>query len=306
MLASLLRTKLQELASETVLFDSPLSQYTSFGMGGPADAVVFLRTAEEAGRIVSFLTAEGVPFIPLGNGTNLIVRDGGYRGVVLCLRKLIRLEVREGGTGKYFHAEAGVSLAELASRSLCEGLGGLEFCTGIPGSVGGAVRMNAGAYGREMKDVVTAVTFLTKAGAREKQKREELMFNYRHLAVPVDFIILAADFSLLPAEREEIRTRIENNLGRRRARHPLQHRNAGSIFKNPAGLPAGRLVEELGLKGLQVGEAKISEQHGNFIVNLGRARAADVLSLIDLVREKAWQERGIVLETEVHIIGEEA
>ncbi len=300
-----LRKKLRELVAGEVLFDVPLSQYTSFGIGGPADAIVFPGTSEQISNTLVFLAQEGRPFMPLGNGTNLIVRDGGYRGVLVCLKRLNHLEVVEDDGGLTLKAEAGVTLADVMGRSFKDGLGGMEFCAGVPGSVGGAVKMNAGAYGREIKDVVTGVTFITLRGEMVRQKRKELHFSYRQLAVPSDRLILAAGFSLVRKNREEVRAGVEEILARRREKQPLEYRNAGSIFKNPEGVPAGRLIEEMGLKGLRIGEAKISERHGNFIVNLGGARAADVLSLIALIQDKARQERGIVLETEVCIIGEE-
>jgi UDP-N-acetylmuramate dehydrogenase len=190
--------------------------------------------------------------------------------------------------------------------ALREGLAGMEFCAGVPGSVGGAVRMNAGAYGREIKDVAATVTFLRATGELLQLDRGELHFSYRNLTVPPDFIIIAADFFLVKGDREEIRQKVSAILARRQEKHPLKYGSAGSIFKNPGKLPAGRIIEEMGLKGLQIGDAKISEQHGNFIVNLGQAKAADVLALIDLVIMKVRQERGIVLATEVHIIGEDA
>ncbi len=305
MLDLALRKKLRELVAGEVLFDAPLSQYTSFGTGGPADAIVFPGTAEQISNTLVFLAQEGRSFLPLGNGTNLIVRDGGYRGVLVCLKRLNHLDVVEDDGGITLKAEAGVTLADVIGRSFKDGLGGMEFCAGVPGSIGGAVKMNAGAYGREIKDVVTGVTFVTLRGEMVRQKRRELHFSYRQLAVPLDRIILAAGFSLVRKSREEVRARVEEILARRREKHPLDYRNAGSIFKNPEELPAGRLIEEMGLKGLRIGEAKISERHGNFIVNLGGAKAADVLSLITLIKDKARQERGIVLETEVCIIGEE-
>jgi UDP-N-acetylmuramate dehydrogenase len=288
-----------------VLFDEPLSRYTSFGVGGPADAVVFPHNKEELKNTITQLVRQGLPFKPLGNGTNIIVRDGGYRGIIICLQKLSGMDMEEAGGGVTIHAEAGVALAEVVGCAVRAGLAGMEFCAGVPGSVGGAIRMNAGAYGREIKDVTAAVTFLTKTGEIIQYDRGELQFSYRNLTVPPDFIIVAAEFFLVRGDSEEIRQQVSAIMARRQEKHPLQYRNAGSIFKNPGKLPAGRIIEEMGLKGLKIGDAKISEQHGNFIVNLGEAKAADVLALIDRVIMKVRQERGIVLETEVHIIGED-
>lgn len=305
MLDVIFRKKLQELVAGEALFDEPLSRHTSFGVGGLADAVVFPHNKEELKNTITYLTKYALPFKPLGNGTNLIVRDGGYRGIIVCLKKLGGMGMEEAGGGIIIHAEAGVALSEVMVCTLREGLAGMEFCAGVPGSVGGAIRMNAGAYGREIKDVTTTVVFLTKTGEMLELGREKLNFSYRNLTVPADFIVVAADFFLVRGDRDEVRQKVSAILARRQEKHPLQYGNAGSIFKNPGKLPAGRIIEELGLKGLRIGDAKISEQHGNFMVNLGQATAADVLALIDRVIMKVRQERGIALETEVHIIGED-
>ena len=305
MLDAVSREKLQELVAGEAFFDEPLSRHTSFGVGGAADAIVFPHGQEELKNTIAWLIRAKLPFKPLGNGTNVIVRDGGYRGIIVCLKKLSGMGMEEAGGGIAIHAEAGVALAEVVGCSMRAGMAGMEFCAGVPGSVGGAIRMNAGAYGREIKDVTETVTLLTKTGAVLKLNRGELSFCYRNLTLPSDCIIVAADFSLVRGDCEEIRQKVSAILARRREKHPLQYRNAGSIFKNPGKLPAGRIIEEMGLKGLTVGEASISEQHGNFIVNLGQAKAADVLALIDRVIRQVHQERGIILETEVHIIGED-
>jgi UDP-N-acetylmuramate dehydrogenase len=289
-----------------VLFGEPLSCYTSIGVGGEADAIVFPKTIEELTGVLHCLRETGLPFIPLGNGTNLIVKDGGYRGVVVSLKGLHGLGMEETGDKVSIHAEAGVALAELIGLSLREGLTGVEFLAGIPGSVGGAVRMNAGAYGREIGDVLTSVTFMTKNGDIEEHDKGALNFSYRNLDVPPGFLILSAAFFLHRGEGREISDTIEKILAMRKEKHPLAYRNAGSIFKNPEGVSAGRIIEESGLKGLQVGGAKISEMHGNFIVNMGGAGAGDVIALIDRVKKKVLTEKGIMLETEVHIVGDDA
>jgi len=301
-----IREGLRALAGERVLFAAPLSEYTSMGVGGAADALVFPETVAEAARVVAFLKAEGVPFIPVGNLTNLIVRDGGYRGVVLCLKGLRRLHVAgEGEDGLALTAEAGVPLSSLVAVGMEEGAAGLEFLAGIPGSVGGALRMNAGAFGREMKDIVASVSLLRFGGEVDHVPREELKFAYRRLFLAEGDVIVAGVFSLKRGERSRIRSRVEEIMTMRRERHPGGWGSAGSIFKNPPGAAAGRLIEEAGLKGLEVGGARVSEKHGNFIVNRGGARAADVLALMEIVRERVEAVTGIVLEAEVEVIGEE-
>jgi UDP-N-acetylmuramate dehydrogenase len=298
------RGMLREVVSGDVLFDEPLCHYTSFGVGGKADAVVFPADKEELSKTITCLAEKAIPFMPLGNGTNLIVRDGGYRGVIISFKGFHGLGVEEGKDGTvYVHAEAGVSLAEVVSLSHREGMTGMEFCAGIPGSVGGAVRMNAGAYGREIKDVAEKIVFMTGKGEIIEQGKETLHFTYRRLSVPPDFLVLAVAFSLMVGDKKEIGGKIEQILSMRREKHPLMYRNAGSIFKNPGSVSAGRIIDEIGLKGFQIGGAMVSEMHGNFIVNTGNAKAGDVLALIDAVKKKALEERGIVLETEVCVIG---
>ncbi len=300
------REKLRQAVSGGVLFDEPLCLYTSFGVGGKADAVVFPTNKEELNKTINCLAERAIPFMPVGNGTNLIVRDGGYRGVIISLKGLNGLGMEEGKNGAVrVHAEAGVPLAEVVSLSLREGMTGMEFCAGIPGSVGGAVRMNAGAYGREIKDVAEKVVFMTGKGEILEQDKGSLSFTYRRLSVPPDFLVLAAAFSLRRGDEEEIRKQVEHILSLRREKHPLMYRNAGSIFKNPGNVSAGRIIDEMGLKGFQIGGAMVSEMHGNFIVNMGNAKAGDVLALIDAVKKKAIEERGIALETEVCIIGDD-
>ena len=240
MLDLAIRGKLQELVAGEVLFDEPLSRYTSFGVGGVADAVVFPHNQEELKNTITYLVRYGLPFKPLGNGTNIIVRDGGYRGIIVCLKKLSGMGMEEAGDGITIHAEAGLALAELVGCSLREGLAGMEFCAGVPGSVGGAIRMNAGAYGREIKDVAATVTLLTRTGEILQLDREELNFSYRNLAIPPDVIIVAADFALMRGDSEEIRQKVSAILARRQEKHPLKYCSAGSIFKNPGKLPAGQ------------------------------------------------------------------
>ncbi|MBN2397501.1 MAG: UDP-N-acetylmuramate dehydrogenase [Deltaproteobacteria bacterium] len=302
-----LREKIGGIAAGRVLFDEPMSAHTSMGVGGRADALAFPDTVEGLNGLVSFLLQEGIPFLPVGNGTNLIVRDGGYRGVLISLEALRRLEVR--GTGDAgavrVHAQAGASCSALVDLSLRESLAGMEFCAGIPGSVGGGVRMNAGAWGKEMKDVVASISLLDPGARMREIVRKDLHFEYRNLRLPEEAIITAADFHLVRGDRDAIGKRIAEITAQRKARHPLAQRSAGSVFKNPPGHPAGKMIEEAGLKGLRIGGAEISEKHGNFIVNRGGAKAADIVALMDMVRERILDARGVLLEPELKIIGDE-
>ncbi len=307
------KDRMGAIAVGRALFDEPMSAHTSMGVGGRADALIFPDTVEVLGVLVSFLLREGVPFLPVGNGTNLIVKDGGYRGVLISLEALQGVEIKkeargaatgEDGAGVLVHAQAGVSFSGLVDFSVRESLAGMEFCAGIPGSVGGGVKMNAGAWGREMKDVVASVSILDADARMREFARRDLLFEYRNLDLPDGAIITGADFHLVRGDRDAIRERISEITAARRERHPLAQRSAGSVFKNPPGCPAGKMIEEAGLKGLRMGGAEISEKHGNFIVNRGGAKAADVIALIDTVRKRILDERGILLEPELKIIGD--
>lgn len=302
----ILREKLNDILPQRVLFDESMSHHTSIRVGGSADAVVFPESVEELSRIIKCLRHVGIPFIPLGNGTNVIIKDGGYRGAVICLKDIKNVHLTERGANQVsIYAEAGISLSEIVHLAAEESLTGMEFCAGIPGSTGGAVKMNAGAYGSEIKDAVEAVELIDNSGEIQKCKKNMLKFTYRNLDLPEGSVITSALFLLSRGVREQIQARITEILGMRKDKHPLQYHNAGSIFKNPKGaIPAGQIIDELRLKGVQIGDAKISEKHGNFIVNLGRAKASDIIALIEMVKKKVQEERGIFLETEVKIIGE--
>jgi len=297
--------ELKKLDLGDVLRDEPLHKHTSMGVGGKADVMVLPRSLDALRHIVSRLTELGVGYLPVGNWTNIIVRDGGIRGVVISLKSLrdIRMADKEGGVPAVC-AEAGVALAEFVDFAARSSLTGMEFCAGIPGSVGGAVKMNAGAFGREMKDIIGKVSVLTGDGAMVDMHREEMIFSYRNLELPEGAVVTAAAFVLEKGVEKNVRLQIGDIMDLRRTKHPLGERNAGSIFKNPRDVPAGRLIEELGLKGTAIGGAKISEKHGNFIVNTGGAMASDILALIELVQERVSKERGIRLELEVKVVGE--
>jgi UDP-N-acetylmuramate dehydrogenase len=297
--------ELRKRVSGEIRFDEPADRHTSIGVGGRIDALVFPNDVTETAETIAFLRAHGIPFLPVGNWTNLIVGSGGYRGVLISLTGLNGLEISSSGDGDvHVEAEAGVALAELVTLSMRVGLTGMEFCAGIPGSVGGAVRMNAGAYGSEIEDVVTAVRLLDTPERIRAVTRDSLIFSYRSLDLPAETIIIGATFRLKRGEKEKIAGRIGEILSLRRERHPLEFRNAGSIFKNPRSIPAGRLIEAAGLKGTRIGDAEVSEKHGNFIVNRGQASAAEVIGLIDLVQKRVFEATGHFLETEVRIIGE--
>jgi len=311
------RDKTSSMVTGRVLFDEPMSMHTSMGVGGKADVLIFPDTIGELKKLISFFLEEEISFLPVGNCTNLIVRDGGYRGVLISLEALQRLEIRDENlsresTGKEeyagsvcVYAQAGVSFSGIVEFSVRESLSGMEFCAGIPGSVGGGLKMNAGAWGRELEDVVKSVSILDPGAKIRELERKKLPFEYRNLDLPEGAIITGAEFYLARGNRNEIRGKVADIIAARREKHPLTYRSAGSVFKNPPDFPAGKMIEEAGLRGLRVGDAEISGKHGNFIVNMGNAKAGDVIALIDAVQKRILGVRGIFLETELKIIGEE-
>jgi len=301
------RDELAAAVEGAVLFDEPLDRHTSLRVGGRADVLVSPRSVEALRRVITHCRSGGVPYTPVGNWTNLIVRDGGYRGVVISMRGLqgaVWERDRQGGA--LARVEAGVPVAELVRVAARDGFAGLEFCAGIPGSVGGAVMMNAGAYGSEIREVIEEATLMNGQGELSRRDKSALDFAYRKLNLPRGMIVVGSAFALRPGDPVKIRERVADILAKRGRKHPLEYPNAGSVFKNPAGRPAGRIIEEAGLKGTRIGGAMISEKHGNFIVNTGDARASDILALIDLVQKKVREQTGICLETEVRVIGEQA
>ena len=299
------RGELRKLMTGEIRFDEAAESHTSIGVGGRIDALCFPGSEEELAEVVAFLRARRIPFLPVGNWTNLIVRGGGYRGVLIAMTGLRALTKSDAGDGGVrLEVQAGLPLSELVNLSVHEALTGMEFCAGIPGSVGGAVRMNAGAYGGEIKNICLAVRLLDPDGGIRSVPRTGLDFSYRNLDLPAETIIIGAAFHLRRGEKEAIAGRIREIIALRHTRHPLEFRNAGSIFKNPPAIPAGKLIEAAGLKGIRIGDAQVSEKHGNFIVNRGQATAEELLVLIDLVQKRVYAATGHALETEVRIIGE--
>jgi UDP-N-acetylmuramate dehydrogenase len=253
---------------------------------------------------------QDLPYLLLGGGTNLLVRDGGFRGVAISLNKMAAIEIyREyrslGGSFAEITVEAGAMLARLLSFSVERGLTGLEFATGIPGTLGGAVCMNAGTAQGEMGDIIDTVTLVAPSGELILRHREEMGFGYRTANVPDDHIVLDAKIILRYGDAGKIKARVKQIMAGRKERQPWGLPNAGSVFKNPQDESAGKLIESAGLKGLTVGGAQVSDKHANFIVNRGNARAADVLQLMELIKEKVLDMHRVRLEPEIKIIGED-
>lgn len=282
--------------------DEPLAKHTTLRVGGPADVYVEPASEEDLAGVVKFCNERDLPFFVIGRGSNLLVRDGGVRGVVICLAQanFSRIEV----AGKRLRCGAGAKLKAVAVEAKRNGLAGVEFLEGIPGSVGGALRMNAGAMGGATFDVVESVRLMDFDGNVRELAPKEMSVAYRSCATLRTNIALGAVFKCKPAPREEIEQRMKAFSEKRWASQPAAP-SAGCMFKNPGTIPAGKLIDELGLKGTRVGGAVVSAGHGNFIVNEGSATARDVLELIAVLKQRAKNERGIELQTEVEIIGEE-
>jgi len=297
---------LAETIKGEIRYGVSLSDYTSFHVGGPADSLIFPADLEDLYKILQWCLREKVPCFVLGNGTNLLVRDGGIRGLVISLSRVLGgIEVVGKDADGLVRSGAGEALGKLVEFAWKQELAGLEFAAGIPGTVGGALFMNAGAFQGEMKDVVESVRFMDAAGKIFTRNREECKFSYRSMFLRNGEVILEGRLRLKKGNVQEIRNRGEEIIRKRLAKHPYDLPSAGSVFKNPPQGPAGKLIEEVGLKGMHIGDAQVSEKHANFIVNRGRARAQDILALIQRIREKVFHEKGIVLETEIRIVGED-
>nr|HID59905.1 UDP-N-acetylmuramate dehydrogenase [Desulfobacterales bacterium] len=291
-----------------VLFNEPMSRHTTFRIGGPADVLVYPSNIQGLMELVTWARMKQIPLIVIGAGSNLIVRDGGIRGIVVKLSHGFDAIHHENGPENsiLLTAGAGTLLGRLNSYAIRNGISGLNFTIGIPGTVGGAVLMNAGAEKRSIGDVIESVNTITRDLRLESLCREKLHFSYRQLNLDRDTIILDACFRLFPGETEALRREAISLVKARQARQPLALPSAGSIFKNPAsGEAAGFLIEKAGLKGTRSGDAEVSTKHANFIVNRGDARAADVLSLIRHVQKTVSKLYGIDLELEVKIVGQE-
>ena len=292
----------QAAGREQVLVDERMDRHTTFRIGGPADFFVIPETIEQLAQTVRICREQKVPFYILGNGSNLLVGDKGYRGVIIQVYKNLNAVHTDG---QVISAQAGAMLSVIAKQALAHGLAGFEFASGIPGTLGGAVVMNAGAYGGEMKDIIRKVTVLTPEGKIQTIPGDQMEFGYRTSIVEKkSLIVLLAVIELENGNSEEIRSRMEELKRKRTSRQPLELPSAGSTFKRPQGYFAGKLIMDAGLQGFTVGGAQVSEKHCGFVVNRGGASAADVRELMRQVTEKVQERFGVTLEPEVTMLGE--
>ena len=311
MLADEHRQCLRQLLAARVRFDEPMARHTSLRVGGPTEALAEPRTEAQLKDLLQWMVKQAIPYTVIGSGTNLLVRDGGIRGVTV--RMPAGVQWRTGRHQVLLTAQAGLSTKRLCALALRHGWQGLHFALGIPGSIGGALSMNAGTHLGSMADVVTFVTFMTAQGQIVRLTKDRLRFSYRSLTLPNSLstasqerpvVLLGAEFALTPGDSAALRRQARAIMQRRVKSQPRGQASAGCFFRNPSPqTSAGRLIDQAGLKGAAVGDAQVSWRHANFIVNKGRATAAEVLRLKELIEATVWQRCGVRLQPEVHIVG---
>ncbi len=293
---------LQKLVgTEQVWAQEPMKKHTTFRVGGCARYLVEPGDVQQLSAVVNACREQKVPYYVVGNGSNLLVSDAGYNGVIIHLFKNMSEIQTEGN---HMILQAGALLARAARTACREGLSGLEFASGIPGTVGGALVMNAGAYGGEMKDVVSRVTVLTSEGEPREYTKEQMAFGYRRSRLTEEAgIVLETEFTLHPGRTEEIQARMEELKEKRVLKQPLEYASAGSTFKRPEGHFAGKLIEDAGLRGFRIGDAQVSEKHCGFVINRGNASASEIAEVIRQVQDRVYAHSGVRLQTEVKFLG---
>lgn len=287
---------------EQILLNEPMKKHTTFKVGGPADIFVQLSNADELREILSSAKEYDMPVYIIGNGSNLLVGDLGYRGLIVQIYKNMN-EIQVDGN--QMKIQAGALLSAIAKKALEYSLGGFEFASGIPGTLGGAVAMNAGAYGGEMKHVIQKATVLTRDGELKELTVDELQLGYRKsIIIDKDYIVLEAVLELFPAEKASIQAKMKECAQARKSKQPLEYPSAGSTFKRPVGYFAGKLIDDAGLRGFSYGGAQVSEKHCGFVINKDHATAKDIVILMKEVNRIVTKKFGVSLEPEVKMIGE--
>lgn len=288
--------------AENIRQQEPMAEHTTFRVGGPAEVFVTVDDREQLGKVIRYLNLTGWPYFLLGNGSNLLVGDKGYRGVVIRLGREFEHVKTEGNR---LTCGAAVSLARAAKTAMENSLSGLEFASGIPGSVGGGVRMNAGAYGGELGELVESVVVMAKDGSLMELDNDTMEFSYRRSVLKDrPYAVLEVTMTLSEGDREEILARMNDLAAKRKQKQPLEYASAGSTFKRPEGYFAGKLIMDAGLRGARIGGARVSEKHCGFVINDGTATAADIAELIGEVSEKVKERFGVSLEPEVIFLGD--
>ncbi len=298
------REALKDIYRGEMKFDVPMKDYTGLAIGGPADVMAAPDDPISMRDLIVFLKKKGTPFLTLGRGTNILVRDGGIDGAVISVNTFRKIEVlKEGIRYVDLFVEAGLSLRELVNFCRERGYSGIEGLTGIPGTVGGAICGNAGSFGYEIKDVLVSVAIMDSNGGLGMFRAEGLGFGYRRSDISPKDIVLSANLRLERFEEAEVSKRMEKFLREKRRNQPLSERSAGCVFRNPGGVQAGRLIDEAGCKGMRVGGIEVSTVHANFFINRGEGTAVDYMRLMDEVSSIVNKKTGIVLEPEIRVIG---
>lgn len=292
----------RQFDQNTLLWEEPMKHHTSFKIGGPADLFFMPQNIDDLMAMIHLCRESSLPFYIMGNGSNLLVGDHGFRGVIIQVyRNLSHYQI----IGNTVEAEAGILLSKLANRIYDAGLEGFEFASGIPGTLGGAVYMNAGAYGGEIKDIIVSAKVLTRQGDVRCLSKEALDLGYRHSALMKEGdIVLSAEMVLTPGVQKSIREKMDDLNFRRKDKQPVEKPSAGSTFKRPDGYYAGKLIMEAGLRGYQIGDARVSDKHCGFVINTGDATSEDVMALIQHIQKEVKNQFGVDLEPEVRMIGE--
>lgn len=304
--------ELKDIFSESlfegeVKFMEPMRNHTSLRIGGPADIFIVPQDLPSLRNIHATLKRNQIPFYPLGGGTNILVKDGGLEGGVISFRSFRRIEViNEDNEEVKLFVETGTPLQRLVNFSKENGYSGIEGLAGIPGSVGGAICGNAGAFGYEMKDVLVLVAVMDVEGNIRSLKAEGIDFGYRSSSISSDELLLSAEIKLKKDKKNDVLARVDDFLKKKREKQPIREQSAGCIFKNPPGLSAGKLLDEAGCKGLRIGEAQVSSRHANFLINKGKAKAADFIRLMEEVINRVKERFGVLLEPEIKIVGRDS
>ncbi len=291
------------LGEDSVRKNESMKVHTTFKVGGEAEFMLIPKTIESLSETIEYLNVIQYPYYIMGNGSNVLVKDSGYKGAIIKLKENFS-NIEVDADNCFIKAEAGALLSRIAKCAYDESMTGFEFAAGIPGTLGGAVTMNAGAYGGEMTDIIMEVTVMDKAGNVDVKTKEEMNFGYRHsIVMDEDLIVLSAMMELRAGNKSDIKEMMDDLAFRRRDKQPLEYPSAGSTFKRPEGYFAGKLIMDAGLRGYKVGGAMVSEKHCGFVINEGNATASDILQVISDVKAKVLEEFGVMLEEEVKILG---
>ena len=294
----------EKINSNYIFINEPMKKHTSFKIGGNADIFIKVQNTNELKEVLSIIKKQNIPFFVIGNGSNILVKDGGIRGIVIKI-DFNKIEINKKDDDYEIKVGAGVKLMTLAQRLLKQEISGFEFASGIPGTTGGAIRMNAGAYGGEMKDIVMSTTYMDEDGNIFKINNNEHEFEYRNsIFSKKKWIILETNFRLYKGIQKQIKEKMEEYANKRKDNQPLNFPSAGSIFKRGEGYITAKLIDECGLKGYNIGDAEVSTMHAGFIINKGCATAKEVLQLIDYIKEKVYEKFKIEIQLEIQIIGE--